>query len=264
MNFFELHSHGNYLRKIRLFRNCYLEYSGRSFVSNINIIGKMKKHIKETGLLFASSLFLSFTVCLFAPVSIILSNIDEFWFNLYHIAGLLLCTFLVTWVLTAAIGVVLYRFCPKWLFFIYETLLLAGSICVYVHSNFLNLKVGTLDGGNVDWDSFKVSMIVNLLWWIGIIAAVFLIRIFLKKHIDKYIKYLPALLTFLEAVALVTLLITNAAEGKTIWNKDIKILSDKDICELSDEDNILIFVLDMFDVTSMRQIMDGGLMCAVC
>lgn len=217
--------------------------------------------LSGTGLLCASSLFLSFTLLFFAPISIYLSNLDEFWFNLYQIFGMILTAFVVVGIILVIVGIVIRHFSSK-LFFAYETLILAGGICVYIHSNFLNLKIGTLDGGQIDWSKYQSRMITNAICWIVIIVIVFATRIYIEKHeqIDskygKYEKAIPLMLTFLETVALITVLIGAVADGKTVWNKDIHILSDIDICDMGDENNIIVFVLDMVDATSMRQILE--------
>lgn len=220
----------------------------------MKVINWINKEIKSNSFLIFSSLFVTFTLFLFAPITLYLSNADEFWFNLYHISGIVVATTVIGFIVITSLGILIKSLLGDKVSFIYETLIFSIGICIYVHSNFLNLRVGDFDGAQIDWGRFRTDMIKNLAIWIIIIAICFVVRIVKVDFIKNYLKFLPLFLTVLEVTALVSMIVTTA--GNDIWNRDIKVYSDADICDMGDEDNIIVFVLDMFDAVSIRQLLE--------
>lgn len=222
----------------------------------MKVINWINKEIKSNSFLIFSSLFVTFTLFLFAPITLYLSNADEFWFNLYHITGTVAATTAISFIVITFLGMLIKSLLGDKVSFIYETLIFSIGICIYVHSNFLNLRVGDLDGAQIDWSRFRTAMIKNLVIWILIIAICFAVRLIKIEFVKKNLKYVPLFLTVLEVIALVSMVATTVANGKTVWSKDIKIYSDADICEMGDAGNVVVFVLDMFDAVSIRQLLE--------
>lgn len=223
----------------------------------MKVINWINKEIKSNSFLIFSSLFVTFTLFLFAPITLYLSNADEFWFNLYHISGIVVATTVIGFIVITSQGILIKSLLGDKVSFIYETLIFSIGICIYVHSNFLNLRVGDFDGAQIDWGRFRTDMIKNLVIWILIIIICFAVRLIKVDLIKNYLKYLPLFLTILEVIALVSMIVTTAGSDRDIWSKNTKVYSDSDICEMGAENNVIVFVLDMFDATSLRKMIES-------
>lgn len=98
-------------------------------------------------ILILVSLFFSFTFCVYAPLELYLTNINEFWFGLSHFWHVVVLVGIFVFILLTLVGTIL----PLWAQNLYIAVIFGFSLLMYIQSNFLNIDVGVLNGGSVDW-----------------------------------------------------------------------------------------------------------------
>lgn len=198
--------------------------------------------------LWAILLFLGFTSCIYAPYEMYLNNADDFWFSLVHFWWIPLVCGGFAILVGAGVGCIL----KKRLFYLYEGLLFGFGIAVYIQSNFLNLDVGLMDGTAIAWENYYSRFFINaVVWALCILGAA--VILFLQQKAEKVFGYASLLLTAMQMVALIVLLVPALFNMRE--QKDIGYLSDKDLYEVGDQENVLVFILDMFDDNYLDEIL---------
>ena len=186
-------------------------------------------------------LFLTFTICLYAPLSIYVSNRQEFWFNLRTIWYVPTLFFIISSICCLALGLLL----KGRLYRLYLGLLFGIACCFYLQGNFLGISVGLMNGNQIDWGAYSGRMLVNLVIWILILATcVFICFKFEKAH--KIIMYL-SLLLFLMQVASLSFFIGQLLTQKDSVSKNVPVLTMEGMYEVGGTENILVFILDAYD-----------------
>ncbi len=192
--------------------------------------------------LLSASLFLTFTVCLYAPLSIYASNRGEVWFNLRTIWYVPALFFIVAFCLCSGVGLLLKK---DVLLRTYLGLIFGAGLSFYIQGNFLCLKLGLMNGNQIDWSLYRTRMMINIAVWVVIVAAAVIICIRFEKAV-KPVMYISALLFLMQAVSL-TVILSQAVFDKGSVSEDIPILTEKGLYEVGSEENILVFILDAYD-----------------
>lgn len=119
----------------------------------------------------------------------------------------------------------------------------------YIQGMFLNGNLFVMDGNALDWRARLI--IVNLLFWIAIIVINIILSIKVKEYI-KIINYASLALLIIQVVGAVSLLI-----GINSGLQDDRSYDDyfsvEGIYEAACEDNIIVFVLDTYDVDFLKE-----------
>lgn len=191
------------------------------------------------------NLFFTITLIIFGPFEIFISNSNDFSF-----------TFKDFWYILALVGI-LYFFVSTFLLTILpeklsdflNTIIFTFTLCCYIQAMFLNGQMKVLVGRQIVWSTSAI--IINLIIWLCIFIAIFLLKHFLTKNWKTIVQFLSGALTLMQLVALISLLITTPAlsEEKNGY------LSTKGMFELSKNDNVIVFILDYFDGTRMDAIL---------
>lgn len=212
----------------------------------------MKKRLTDRKRLLSVSLFLAFTLGVYAPCELYLTNINEFWFSFSMFwwipvlvgTGFMLIMFLIGLMLKDKTA------------YIYEAVLFVVSICLYMQGNFLNLRVGVMNGAEINWTQYRRHFIIDGLV-LGLTVIVLGAFILWKVQISKKIITVFSLfLTAIQAVALVVLLITGQDELKNDASRYVQVVTDKGLYEVGSDSNIIVFILDMFDDSYFKEILD--------
>ena len=130
---------------------------------------KENKYNILSGALIAFAL--CFTLFIYAPYELYVTNQLEFWFTagqmLPYVLGLFAAAFL-------AILLVLYiaRRINEKLYNLVSAACLVALICSWVQGSFLVWDLPPMDGKPVDWGSFPVDRICSIALWVIVIAAV--------------------------------------------------------------------------------------------
>lgn len=189
------------------------------------------------------ALFISFTFFVAGPIGLYLSNTSEFWFSLGQMLPILVVAFLSV----AAIITIILSIFPGKLFPWTLAVAFGMGVGLYIEDNFLVRDYGLLNGSEIAWGTFAKWAVIDTLAWVAIIAASLLVVYFSRKWADKVIRYGSILLATLQAVALVI----TAATTPDLTGKSDYLLTTKNLSKVSSDENILVFVLDTFDVSFM-------------
>ncbi len=191
--------------------------------------------------ILAASLFLTFTVCMYAPMSIYISNRHDFWFNLRMIWYIPTVFFLVAFVILAGIGLLL----KDVIYSLYLGVVFGAGICFYIQGNFLSIKIGIMNGNYVDWAAYFTRMWIDAAVWVAILAVAVGVSV-KRTNFHKVFMYIAVLLCLMQIVSLSVLF------GGMLMQKDTvsatrPTLTTQGICEVGSDENVIVFIVDAFD-----------------
>lgn len=198
------------------------------------------------------SLFFSFTLGLYAPLEMYLTNINECWFTFSLIWWIPLLMFLTLFSFLYICGLIIRT---KKLYKIYTGILFGLSSCFYLQANFIKLDIGVMNGANIDWSLYHYRICKDLFVWIIVILCVIFCFLWKNDVFMKLAAYIAAFLSLVQLITLITLF------GKEMFNGDLfrenrgYFDSDKALYEVGSEDNVIIFMLDMFDDSYFKEIL---------
>lgn len=202
-----------------------------------------KQNKKEYGILLAVVVFLIFTVGIYAPLEMYLLNIDEFWFKLSMFIFLPISIAVLVGILLISVGILL----GNKAFDNYVAVIFGFAVAIYIQGNFLNLDVGVLNGASIDWGRYTTNFVWNLILWVFLIAVP-IIGVNLKAAICKKVMCAAGLLlTMMQMVSLVVLLLTCGVNDVGEEDNKQMHVSDKNLFDVSEDENVVVFLLDMFD-----------------
>ena len=211
----------------------------------------MKKFFKERLTLLIAVLFPTYMFFLHAPLEMFLTNRGDFWFGLADMWWLTAAVFAIIFAVLFLIG----AFLPKTLRNVYAVLGIAGGLCVYVQGNFLNLDLGALNGSEIVWSDYKSQFLTNAAIWLSVIAiAIVLFAIFKQKAL-KVLSTAAGLVMLMQMVTLGTLLVSGIPAEANYSTVSGYSVTDKNLYTVSDDENVIVMILDMFDNEYMRTIL---------
>lgn len=209
-----------------------------------------KQEISKRGFweILLPALFLSFTFFIFGPLELYISNIAEFWFSLRDVlwpsvlAGFLVCMLLFL------VGIFLRG---NWREY-YICLLIGVGVALYIQGNFVKTDYGVLDGRAIQWENYTSTAIWNTLLWIACIVLPFVGRTLFKKQYKTGVTLVSGCVLLVQMITLGTLFLTTdfskQKEGEVH-------LSAKNLYTVSQQKNVIIFILDAFDQRFLDQIL---------
>lgn len=210
-----------------------------------------KKIIKEDRIhLSIVSAFLSFTFIVYGPLEIYLTNINEFWFSLSQFWFIPIILGVAVTCMLFIIGIQM----PKWILNMYTGMLFGISVLVYVQSNFLNMNIGVMNGAEHEWETFHIRFLINFVIWVVVISTMLCLYCDKYTKLKKAVKYISIGLVLVQLITLITLMVTIKSDidkgGITHF------ISDKNIYEVSSDENIVVFILDMFDDQYFKKLIE--------
>lgn len=211
---------------------------------------KLWKKSEDACLLAAISLLITFTFFIAGPIQLYISNISEFWFSLTDMLGVCLLTGLLVAIGIFLIGLIL-RGIPRTA---YICLLLGLSIALYIQGNFVMTDYGILDGREIIWADYSFTAIWNTSLWIVCLVTPFIIWFCFREKIKTWFKYVAYALTLIQIISLGTLCLTTDLFNAS--NRNTLILSDRNLYSVSEEENVVTFVLDTFDQDYLLNILN--------
>jgi len=158
-----------------------------------------------------------------------------------------LCIMLIGSILSVLIGMaVMILFVPKKLFQVMGLLIGGAGCAAYVQEMFLNGKLTAMNGDEQNWSDSM--LIINALVWIAILAIA-AVGGYYNKTISKILKGVCIYISLIQIVSLGWLIITS--------NIDVDMeaaMTKEGSLELAHDNNVLVFVLDSFDVSWFEEI----------
>ena len=191
-------------------------------------------------------LLLPFTFFLAAPVQVILHNQAILWFGWIDILPYALAAFVLVSVFLLVVGILL----PTRVLRYYAAVLVGLGLAFFIQGNFLQQDYGRLDGYGVDWGEFTLWAIVNTsVWILCVLLAVLVVR--LGKESAKGIMGTCAAIVCFGQVAMLAISVSNLTP-----DRGQLILLPDNLMTVSEERNIVVFVLDTFDTEYMQDLLD--------
>lgn len=210
----------------------------------------MNTKSKNCTILCIVVLFMVFTFFVYAPLELYLTNINEFSFTLSDFWFVIVLAGALAFSVLFIFGLVL----PLKVQNLYISVLCTFSLMMYIQSNFLNIDVGVLNGGSVDWALYRMSFLKNFVLWVLVISGGMCIYTHKIRIMKKVMSYVSVCLTLIQGVTLIVLLLTGQTDvstDSTEWY-----LSSKDIYEVSEEENVIVFLMDMFDDRYFKELLE--------
>lgn len=211
---------------------------------------KPEKLCWSSRLLFslAASAMLVFTVVVAGPLEIVAASPESLMFGVSDVWLLLaVCAMAAIVVLSLALSFLRGR-----VFAVAFALTAALGIAAYIQVMFLNASLPPADGSQVDWGSYASITLVSAVVWLAIVAGciVFALR---KSLAFKGVASALCLVGILaQSVSLGLTLTTPGQDGYTPLQGKPTVTMEG-ISEVSDENNVIVFVLDTFDTDFLRQ-----------
>lgn len=195
------------------------------------------------------ALFMGFTACIYAPFEIYLLNKNELWFHLSLFWWIPIIVGSIAIIMAILFGLILKNSVNV----LYRAFLFAVALGVYLQGNFLNLKIGVLNGSAIQWSEYRTHIIVNMLIWIAILVMVIYFALQKTKLFNTVSIYSSFFLVAIQVVSLIVLMVPVIASGGAN-EKQQCFVSDEGINEIGDK-NVVVFILDMFDNEYMKDIL---------
>ena len=182
----------------------------------------------------AVSFFFTFSTIFYVCLTSYHSARNELWFGYADFMLPLLALSAVVWIAVFALCRALDRVFPP--------LFWGLGLCAYLQFHFLNVDVGVLDGREIDWSAYGHTGLINLLFW-GAVLVLSVALLSGKKRM-RLAAYIGLTLVVMQSAALVSEFLTSEAGGE----EHPAVLTSKDLYAVGSHDNIVVIVLDTFDV----------------
>ena len=197
------------------------------------------------------SIAVSFLFFLYAPLELYVTNKNEFWFDFYKLIPVLFIVFLAVSLLGSLVFGILYCISEK----LYQLGLVAcfvAYIASYIQGNFLVKNLPPLNGTEVDWSLYGSERVKSIIVWVVVSAAVLvLIKLIHMKKFYDVAKLVSAGMTLMLLITLVSVCFSNNGFER---KKQMQI-TDRNLYEMSDDRNFIIFLLDAVDSRNVTELM---------
>lgn len=187
------------------------------------------------------SLFLTYTLVLYAPIKLYIENKDILWFTFDATLTVSLILFALTFIIVTLIALIPKRFIHIGVC----CLLFALALGLFIQGHFLNIDYGSgvLDGSEIAWKDYTTIGAINSAVWAACLAMPFALFMVFRTGWRRVIMYSSLALTLVEIIILSVILTQNSNNLDKVTYE----VTTDGIYELSEDDNTIVFVLDSFD-----------------
>ncbi len=208
---------------------------------------KMKTNIKAWLILNISFCFM---ICIFAPIEAYYTNKNEFWFNIQQLLNVLIPAFVIVTIILMIIF--FYLNITKYSEYFYA-FLSAIFLYFYIQGNYIPRKYGILNGVDINWNDYTQYGIASILVFLICVFLFALVLFKFKKYIFKIGIYLSIFIFAIQLITIVTLIIQN----QSVKNEHNScVVTDKSLFEYSKNHNVIVFILDTFDASYLKKLLD--------
>lgn len=204
--------------------------------------GKYLNWLKSRWALFFLICFINM---FYYPNELYLSNIEGF-FNSY--VSFVIILFLGTIFSFLFLSLLLFILPKNWIDICVSVVFAMGVGC-YIQGMFLNGKLATMQGTPEVWPMW--TNVINILIWCVLIVGVTLLGHFKKKTIQVY-EYVSIFMILVLVATNVTFIVQK--QGELVSNH--KGLTSEGAMVLGEDNNVVMFILDMTDVKVLEQIIE--------
>ena len=224
-----------------------------------SVLGKklewLGEYISENELAFHIIFALSLTIGLLVPSDIYVKNASQLWFSFADILKYFLADTAKYYTVFLLIYVLCWRKITR---VAYLSILLGLLFGVFLQSYIIGLDYGTFDGHEIEWGKYTRLGIANTVIWLACIGETF-IRFYRQQFDSNTIKRFVKPIVF--GIIVVQCVVLTFALKNSSFEKDIRViqgkvgvLTTKNMYTLSSHDNIIVFLLDMFDASVFEDI----------
>lgn len=194
-----------------------------------------------------------FMFCVFAPLDAFFANKNEFWFSLSQLLPMLAIIFAIFTVIFSALMFLIQM--SKVAPYIYGFLLYA-YLFFYIQGNYIPRNYGVLNGTEIDWSNYGGYGIASVVFAIICILLYIVSLVKFKNKIYKLGKYLCTFIILIQVITIGTVWIQNVAADSDHVPEQF-VVTNKDLLNLSKNNNIIVFLLDTFDSQDMLNLLQG-------
>lgn len=205
----------------------------------------------------SSGVWLSIVTCfmffLYAPLELLFTNQDEFWFDVYTLTPIMFVVFAIMAVCCSFLFVVV-RLWGHEKFRLVLLLFFIIFLCSYIQGNWLAGGLPALDGTPIDWGLYTAERIKSIVLWVAVLAIVVTAFIKLKKdNFEKIVKVISICMLLMFGVTLLTL----AVENRGFDKKPSLAVTSRELFEVSEDRNFIILLLDAVDAMRLEDLMQA-------
>ena len=204
---------------------------------------------KNFNILLSISLFV-FTILVFGPIELYCTNTQEFWFPIETLVFMVLIMTIIGVGILVGIMLILKGVGRN----IYGVFLFAMALAFYIQGNYANLNYGQLDGTAINWMEYPLYALVDTLGWILIIVGLIVLYNVKKNWFFKVQKFGSLYIIAIQVVTLAVLFFTTDVTKE----KSEYYLSNRGLYEVSEDENIIIFVLDAYDDVYFKELYNAN------
>ena len=200
---------------------------------------------------YAVEACLALTLGFFVPVNLYILNSSEFSFELSSVVLYFILVTFVAFIILAGISLFLRRMGWSKAATLYGILLAGLMIGFFLQSYVINADYGVLDGRAIDWSKFRTVAIVNTAIWTACIIVPFALWKWRGDAVCKVAKSMAVLLFAAQCVQ--TGYYTTTIH---VGEKPTHYLSEKGLFNLSENRNIIVFILDTFQTSYFEELLE--------
>ncbi len=108
------------------------------------------------------ALMFVFTLCLYAPVEIYLTNITEFWFSIQMLLAFVVPISIILFIVAESVLIVIEKKAPT-ARLIFEKILFFIGVCFYIQGNYIVSKVGQFNPYSVLYSQARNAKVDTML-----------------------------------------------------------------------------------------------------
>ncbi len=205
----------------------------------------------KTGCLLA--LTACFMLFLYAPLELLFTNQEEFFFDMYILLPPIICNFLFFFLLSIGLFFVVRK---SKLYYVILAAYFIAFICSYIQGNFLAEWLPIINGDIICWDEFPLERVKSIVLWIFITVCVYFI--FKRKGKIFFEKIVQVSSVCMGLMLLMTIIILCISTGSYHKKQIFSTATAKNILTMSEDRNFIILVLDAVDSAVLNQIIEGN------
>ena len=198
-----------------------------------------------------SAVLFAFTMLVFAPFEIYLSNKDFFFFDGTEMLGFSIL-FFGALIFAIILFSVIAGVVSKKIVSAINALIWSLTLALYVQGNFILADYGIMDGTPVDWSAFKKEGIISVAVFVVIMCiGIVLLSVLKKETFNKLIRISSVCIILLQILTLSTLMISKGGLKRPLEY----VSTTNDEFNVSNGENFFILMLDTFDTNAMDEIL---------
>lgn len=199
------------------------------------------------------SVFAVFSMDVFAPFELYLSNKSFFFFEGYELVPLS-AMILVAGVVILIVGLFICALFSEKIAGEMAKVIFLISLALYIQGNYLPSNYGALNGEKIDWSQYTGEGIISVLTFVIIIVGgIIVAHVVRNDSWNKLVTTVSICIVLVQVVTLVTLMIQNGGLGKT----DPYLATTEGQMDYSKDENLVIIMLDSFEGSVLSEVLQG-------